>query len=115
MKLLTQHKKDLLRYFVFRYFELVIWFVALVLLAFMSPDNDHFSLCPLKNAGFSFCPGCGLGHSISYFFRGEVLESFHSHPLGLFAITILLMRIFQLLKSLIYGSREDRIFTNKIN
>lgn len=80
------------------YFEVTVWISALVLLAFMTPVNQHASLCVLKNAGLGFCPGCGLGHSISWLFRGDFVSSFHAHPLGSLAVIVLLIRIYTLLK-----------------
>jgi len=78
--------------------EAVIWFGGLTFLAFNNPaNNHHFSICPIKNLGCSFCPGCGLGESISHLFRLEFLESCYSHPLGIFAFIILIHRIFFLL------------------
>lgn len=73
--------------------EALIWITALVFLALNSPGCNHFTLCPIKNLGFTFCPGCGLGQSISYLFRLDFINSFHSHPLGFFAFIILLNRI----------------------
>ena len=29
------------------------------------------------------CPGCGMGHSLTYAFQGRWRDCFHSHPLGL--------------------------------
>jgi hypothetical protein len=78
--------------------ELIFWIAGLIYLAFMNPSESHFSLCPIKNLGFSFCPGCGLGHSISYLFHGQIYESLHHHPLGVFALGVILWRIFQLIK-----------------
>jgi hypothetical protein len=66
----------------------------------MNPAGDtHYSLCFFKWAGISFCPGCGLGHSISWLFRGEIMASFKAHPLGIFAIAVLLHRIYILIKN----------------
>ncbi|MCP4550605.1 MAG: DUF2752 domain-containing protein [Bacteroidetes bacterium] len=76
--------------------EAIIWIAALVLLAFSSPHEEHYSLCVFHNLGFSYCPGCGIGHSISYFFHGEIVTSFHAHPLGIVAIGIIFFRIVQL-------------------
>jgi hypothetical protein len=73
--------------------EAFIWISGLTLMAEMPPTDEHASLCPLKAAGFSFCPGCGLGHSVSWLFRGEFLHSFHTHPLGMAAVAILLWRV----------------------
>lgn len=80
-----------------KYFELTAWIVALVSLAFMTPTTDvHYSLCVFKFIGITYCPGCGLGHAISYFFHGNVKESFNAHPLGIFAIIVILARIYKL-------------------
>jgi hypothetical protein len=78
--------------------EALIWLLGLITLALISPDKGHFTICPLSNLGFDFCPGCGLGSSISLLFRGKPAESFAAHPLGIFAIIILTYRIFQLTK-----------------
>jgi Protein of unknown function (DUF2752) len=65
-----------------------------------NPQADgHFTLCPLYNLGFDFCPGCGLGNSISYLFHGQLRQSFAAHPLGIFAVIVLSLRIFQQTKN----------------
>jgi len=80
-----------------KYFELTVWILALVLLACMPPTTDaHYSFCLFKFMGIKYCPGCGLGHSISYFFHGNLKESFTAHPLGLFAVIVILGRIYNL-------------------
>ncbi len=83
---------------VFRhYFELMFWILSIIFLALMSPGTEpHLSLCVLKFSGITFCPGCGLGHSISYLFHGNIQASFSSHPLGIFAVIIILFRIYKL-------------------
>ena len=79
--------------------EAVIWITGLLFLAFNNSISDtHFSICPIKNLGFTFCPGCGLGEAISHLFRLQLWKSFSSHPLGLFAFIILFQRIIFLLK-----------------
>ena len=78
--------------------EACCWFAALVALALTDPASSHFSLCPLKNAGITFCPGCGLGRSITLFFHGDIAASFHTHPLGIFAVIVLSFRIVNLTK-----------------
>lgn len=87
--------------------EAIIWIIGLLFLALNSPVNHHFTICPIKNLGFTFCPGCGLGESISHLFRLELWESFTSHPLGLFAFIILSHRIFFLLKKSYYNYLND--------
>ncbi|MCH8032168.1 MAG: DUF2752 domain-containing protein [Bacteroidetes bacterium] len=80
--------------------EAAIWIGALLYLAFLhTPGETHFTICPINNLGFDFCPGCGLGNSISLIFQVEIYNSFLSHPLGLLALTVLIIRIIQLLKN----------------
>jgi len=80
-----------------RYFELTAWTSALVLLALMDPATDsHYSFCMFKFIGISYCPGCGLGHSISFLFHGNLRESLSAHPLGIFAVLVILFRIYKL-------------------
>jgi len=88
------------KYFKFIGFEALIWISGLVYLAFFSSMyQTHFTICPLANLGFDFCPGCGLGHSITQFFHGNFVDSFNTHPLGFFALIIILYRTYTLLKT----------------
>jgi hypothetical protein len=82
--------------FLWHNLEAFIWLAALIALAFHDPSTAHYTLCPLKNLGFDFCPGCGLGHSISHLFRGEIIQSFEAHPLGIIAVILLIYRIISL-------------------
>ncbi|MCH7773099.1 MAG: DUF2752 domain-containing protein [Bacteroidetes bacterium] len=80
--------------------EAAIWIGALLYLAILhTPGETHFTICPINNLGFDFCPGCGLGNSISLIFQGEIYNSFLSHPLGLLALTVLIIRIIHLIKN----------------
>ncbi|MFT3979395.1 MAG: DUF2752 domain-containing protein [Ferruginibacter sp.] len=89
----------MVKQYFFRYFELSVWTTGLLLLAMMNPAGDHhFSLCLFRWMGWSFCPGCGLGHSISWLFRGEIAASVRAHPLGLLAVAVLLHRIYVLIQ-----------------
>ncbi|WP_010664626.1 DUF2752 domain-containing protein [Marinilabilia salmonicolor] len=90
-----------------KHLEAFFWILAIILLAFTNPEGSgHLSLCPLKNMGFNFCPGCGLGHSISWIFRGDIIASFHCHPLGIPALIILLVRSINLLRHDIHLSQK---------
>jgi hypothetical protein len=81
-------------------FEALVWILGLTyLLLIHIPGETHFTICPLANLGFKFCPGCGLGNSISYLFKGDFISSFHSHPLGIFALIIITFRIFTIIKN----------------
>ncbi|MEO6636803.1 MAG: DUF2752 domain-containing protein [Ginsengibacter sp.] len=85
--------------------EIIFWMTALITLAFMKPGTDpHYSFCVLKFLGVNQCPGCGLGHSISFLFHGEVKKSFDAHPLGAFAMVIILARIFTLARLAIFNT-----------
>ena len=72
--------------------EALIWIAALIFLAVNNPADKHYSVCPLDNLGISYCPGCGLGRSIGYFFRLDIKSSFLAHPLGIPAVFLLVYR-----------------------
>ena len=89
--------------------EAIVWATALVALAIHHPGSGtHFVLCPLSHFGFDFCPGCGLGRSISFVFHGDFPAAYHAHPLGIFAVIILLYRIvtLTLLHLKLYGKNH---------
>lgn len=71
--------------------EALVWIGGVTAMATMDPAGAHlFRLCPLDALGFTFCPGCGLGHSVAYLARGAVMKSVHAHPLGGPAVLILI-------------------------
>ena len=80
-----------------RYFELAFWIVSIVLLGLMNPREVHYSFCLFKFLGLNLCPGCGLGHSISFLIRGDIKSSFAAHPLGIFGLSIIFFRIYKLI------------------
>jgi len=99
--------------FIWSNLELLFWVTALVYLFFINPVGTHFTFCPIKNLGFNFCPGCGLGHSIHYAMTLNIRESFSHHPLGFFALLVLLSRIFKLIRNLFKTQYyEFKTFTN---
>ncbi len=77
--------------------ELIIWSGSLLMFAVSYPGPDHFTLCPLENSGITWCPGCGLGRSISYLLHGDIALSLSQHWLGIPAFIILIRRVLQLL------------------
>ena len=80
--------------------EALIWISGILVLAFINIDgSSHFSVCPFKNIGIDFCPGCGLGKSIHYLLSFEIDKSLNAHPLGIFAFFVLIRRIYVLLKA----------------
>jgi hypothetical protein len=91
-----------------RYFELSFWIAALLLLACMDPRTEmHYSFCIFKLTGIKFCPGCGLGHSISYLFHGDLHASFTAHPLGIFAVLVIAFRIYKLSRLHIFSHFQN--------
>ena len=78
--------------------ELIFWVFALVILFFMPVDESHFSLCPLGAMGIETCPGCGIGHSIHYILHLDPGQAWVEHKLGIFAVAVILYRIFKLLR-----------------
>ena len=85
-------------------FELLFWLTALLLLATISQPQEaghqEFSFCPLANMGITWCPGCGIGRSLSHLLHGHISESLRMHWFGIPALLILLSRIFILFKQL---------------
>jgi hypothetical protein len=81
-----------------KYFEIIAFTLGLILLALMDPEAfNGSSFCLFEQLGITFCPGDGLGHSISYVFRGDFASALEYNVLGPFAIIILAGRIIQLL------------------
>lgn len=81
------------------HFELLFWPAALLLLYWMPVEGEHLSFCALNAFGFSWCPGCGIGHSIHYYLHFNFVQGWREHYLGIFAVLIILYRIFQLLNA----------------
>ncbi|MDB5019000.1 MAG: hypothetical protein JWQ28_127 [Pedobacter sp.] len=82
--------------------ELLFWMGALLMLGSAGMgtqlEENHFTLCPLANLGFSWCPGCGIGRSIGLLLQGQVLESFKYHWFGSPALLIICHRIYTLMR-----------------
>ena len=79
--------------------EALFWLTALLFLAVLpSTGTAHFTICPAANLGIDWCPGCGLGSSISLFFNGKFIESALMHPFGIPAVLILSARIISLVE-----------------
>ena len=80
--------------------ELVFWSLALISLWRLDPYGSQSSLCPLHFLGLDWCPGCGLGRAISLLMKGDLAASWALHPLGGFALAVILYRIFEIIKHL---------------
>lgn len=88
--------------------ELFFWIAALVYLAMINPAKQHLTICVFHYLGASWCPGCGIGRSISYLLHGDWQNSISTHWLGTFALLIIVYRILQLIinqktKTELYG------------
>ena len=83
-------------------FELILWIAALLLLGTANlhahSNTSHFTLCPLANLGFDWCPGCGIGRAIAHLLQGDFKESLNQHWLGIPALLIITNRIVVLIK-----------------
>lgn len=94
-------------------FELLFWTIALVLLGTADlhthGNAQHFTLCPIANMGFSWCPGCGIGRSMGYLLQGNLEQSLKEHWFGIPALLIIGNRIFVLIKNL----RKRRVLNLK--
>lgn len=82
----------------FKNAELLCWTSALLFLAISTTHDFHFILCPLRLAGFTWCPGCGLGRSISFLLHLQFNASWNAHPLGIPGLLVILKRISDLIK-----------------
>ncbi len=80
--------------------EAVLWIAGLIYLFIINPyEAQHYTFCAFKLVGIDDCPGCGLGNSISMILHGDLTSPFSSHPLGIFALTVIVFRIFTLLSN----------------
>jgi len=81
--------------------ELIFWIGSIAAILLLDPQGgSHLSLCPLNQLGIDWCPGCGLGRSMSLLARGELQASWDMHPLALLAYVVIISRIWQLIKNL---------------
>lgn len=89
--------KDKIKHYFKSYFEITAFSLGLLLLALMNPETATGpGLCLLENLGSPYCPGDGLGHSISFIFRGEFNNALEANMLGPFSLVVLSGRIFYL-------------------
>jgi hypothetical protein len=83
-----------------KYSELTFWLGALIALGFSNPATSvQYTLCPFKLLGLTWCPGCGIGHAISWLLHGDIKNSFHAHWLGVPALMGIVYRIGVLIKA----------------
>lgn len=96
--------------FIKKHLEWFVFSTGLILLAGMSPEDAGTSLCFFEWVGIDFCPGEGLGHSISYTFRGDFKSAFQAHLAGPAAVLILTGRIIYIWQHLF---KESKLTKNK--
>jgi hypothetical protein len=51
--------------------------------------------------GITWCPGCGIGHAISWLIHGNLINSWHAHWLGVPALLMIVYRIYVLGRKLL--------------
>ncbi len=73
--------------------ELMMWVSGLTWLICVNPDANMVSICFFKWIGLTWCPGCGMGHAVYSLFQGHIEESFQKHPMGIFAVLVIMNRI----------------------
>lgn len=78
-----------------KYFEQVIWALALISIYFMDTSSLERSICVFKFFGFTSCPGCGLGHAVYNVLHFNLARSFEHHIFGLPVTLALLIQIFR--------------------
>ncbi len=89
--------------------EAVFWVIGLVYLFFIDPYQvQQFTICPFNNLGITFCPGCGLGRAISFFYHGDYIHSIKTHPLGIIAFILITYRIFTLSKKMFNSFHKSK-------
>lgn len=77
--------------------ELMAWAIALTIPFFIDPAaSNHFTICLFHHLGVENCPGCGLGRSLAWLYRGDLLHSFQTHFLAIPTVILLAYRILQL-------------------
>lgn len=91
-----------------RHSEWVIFGAGLLLLGLMNPDSVGTSLCMFDLIGLEYCPGEGLGHSISYTFRGDFTAALESHLAGPLAVVVLGLRILYIWKEMITSQLTEK-------
>lgn len=91
--------------------EWMVFLTGLVMLATMDPLSSSRSLCLLEMAGFDWCPGDGLGHSIAFLFRGEFFNAIKANFMGPIAVLVLSSRIIKLWIEL-FINPENTIYNN---
>jgi len=90
--------------------EALLWSIGLFYLLFINPyETSHVTLCPYKNLGIEFCPGCGIGKSISFFFHGDLLHSIKTHPLGIITFVLILGRIIHLFRKKYFIKKQSEV------
>lgn len=82
---------------IFTYSELVFWITAILLLFFLPGYREGQSLCVSTLLGLGKCMGCGIGHAIHDALHFRFGASFQQHPMGIFAVIVIFIRIKQLI------------------
>lgn len=93
--------------FIKKHIEWIAFLFGLILMASMDPYSQGVDLCLFDALGLSFCPGDGLGHSIAFLFRGELINSVQANLMGPFAVVVLSIRIFSIWKDLFINRNKD--------
>lgn len=86
----------------------MIWLAALIALYVMA-EGEGQSLCIFSAVGVSWCPGCGLGHSIHHALHFRLAASADAHWLGMPATVAIVYNIVKpfITKTTYYGFQSN--------
>jgi hypothetical protein len=78
--------------------ELIFFVSGMIYLALLDPwEAEHYHFCLIKIFNIGYCPGCGLGRSISFLLHGRLLASIYEHPLGIVGMAVIISRIYEII------------------
>jgi hypothetical protein len=76
-----------------QHIEGFLWIIILIILFFSEIPQKHFSICLFSYLNFD-CVGCGIGRGMICALKGDIHQSLEYHTWSIFAILVLLYRIF---------------------
>lgn len=86
---------------------------SFLLLMDLYQNHEHNStICIFKNLTNIPCPGCGLGRATLALFKGDIIQSFHYHILG---IPLTIFILFCFIRLLIDSIKGKNTFIPQMN
>ncbi|MCR9132116.1 MAG: DUF2752 domain-containing protein [bacterium] len=94
--------------------EWMVFLGGLILMGTMNPYTVGTSWCLFDIAGFEFCLGEGLGHSIAFTVRGNFEAAFGANIMGPFTVALLSFRILMIWKSIYINYKKETLGTQYV-